>query len=240
MAYPLDLWILEDDIALCSLIAEQCQRQHWQLRAFHHPRSLEAALAERSPDLLLLDQMLPEKCGTDILASLRNRNHQFPVLMISAMGAPSDRVLGLESGANDYISKPFLFRELQLRIQNLIDKQLQTTPLSPPTTVLRFANLRFKPGLQLLEANLGDVIRLSRGESSLLLALCQQPEVVISRQSLAQMTGSLVDPERSRTFDVRISRLRRILRELTGADDLIRPIRGEGYRLEATVLEETA
>jgi DNA-binding response OmpR family regulator len=240
MADPLDLWILEDDIALCGLIAEQCQRQHWQLQAFHHPRSLDAALAERSPDLLLLDQMLPEKCGTDILASLRNRNHQFPVLMISAMAAPSDRVLGLESGADDYISKPFLFRELQLRIQNLIDKQPQATPLTPPATVLRFANLRFEPARQRLEANPGDGIRLSRGEAALLLAFCQQPEIVISRQSLAQLTGSLVDPERSRTFDVRISRLRRILRELTGAEDLIRPIRGEGYRLEATVLEEGA
>jgi DNA-binding response OmpR family regulator len=240
MADPLDLWILEDDIALCGLIAEQCQRQHWQLQAFHHPRSLDAALAERSPDLLLLDQMLPEKCGTDILASLRNRNHQFPVLMISAMAAPSDRVLGLESGADDYISKPFLFRELQLRIQNLIDKQPHVTPPSPPATVLHFANLRFEPARQRLEENLGAGIRLSRGEAALLLAFCQQPEIVISRQSLAQLTGSLVDPERSRTFDVRISRLRRILRELTGAEDLIRPIRGEGYRLEATVLEEGA
>jgi DNA-binding response OmpR family regulator len=240
MADPLDLWILEDDIALCKLIAEQCQRQNWHLQAFHHPRSLDAALAERSPDLLLLDQMLPDKCGTDILASLRTRNHQFPVLMISAMGAPSDRVLGLESGADDYISKPFLFRELQLRIQNLIDKQPLTTPQSPPATVLRFANLRFAPGLQRLEANRGDVIRLSRGETALLLAFCQQPEIVISRQSLAQLTGSLVDPERSRTFDVRISRLRRILRELTGAEDLIRPLRGEGYRLDASVIAEGA
>lgn len=71
MADPLDLWILEDDIALCHLIAEQCERQNWNLQAFHEPRSLEAALAERSPQLLLLDQMLPEKCGTDVLASLR-------------------------------------------------------------------------------------------------------------------------------------------------------------------------
>jgi DNA-binding response OmpR family regulator len=63
---------------------------------------------------------------------------------------------------------------------------------------------------------------------------------VLSRQALAQLTGSLVDPQRSRTFDVRISRLRRILRELTGGEDLIRPQRGEGYRLEATVLEEGA
>jgi len=81
---------------------------------------------------------------------------------------------------------------------------------------------------------------LSRGEAGLLLAFCQQPEIVVSRQSLAHLTDSLVDPERSRTFDVRISRLRRILRELTGADDLIRPIRGEGYRLEATVIQEGA
>jgi len=104
MADPLDIWILEDDIALCGLIAEQCQRQHWQLQAFHHPRSLDAALTERFPDLLLLDQMLPEKSGTDILTSLRNRDHRFPILMISAMAAPSDRVQGLESGADDYIS----------------------------------------------------------------------------------------------------------------------------------------
>jgi DNA-binding response OmpR family regulator len=240
MADPLDIWILEDDIALCKLIAEQCQRQHWHLKAFHHPCSLDAALAESSPDLLLLDQMLPEKYGTDILASLRNRNHRFPVLMISAMAAPSDRVLGLESGADDYIGKPFLFRELQLRIQNLIDKQPQATPQSPDCTVLRFANLRFDPSQQRLDTDLGHGIRLSRGESALLLLFCQQPEIVISRQSLAQLTGSLVNPERSRTFDVRISRLRRILRELTGGEDLIRPLRGEGYRLEATVLAEGA
>ena len=236
MADPLDLWILEDDIALCRLIAEQCDRQHWHLQAFHHPRSLETALAKRSPDLLLLDQMLPEKCGTDILASLRSRNHQFPVLMISAMGAPSDRVLGLESGADDYISKTFLFRELQLRIQKLMAKRPQ--PQSPTPTVLRLANLRFQPGLHRIHSDRGEEIRLSRGENALLLAFCQQPEVVLSRQSLAQLTGSLVDPERSRTFDVRISRLRRLLRELTGGDDLIRPLRGEGYRLESPVIKE--
>jgi len=240
MADPLDIWILEDDIALCGLIAEQCQRQHWQLQAFHHPRSLDAALTERFPDLLLLDQMLPEKSGTDILTSLRNRDHRFPILMISAMAAPSDRVQGLESGADDYIGKPFLFRELQLRIQNLIDKQPHTTLQSLPATVIRFANLRFEPSLQQIVSKQGEVIRLSRGESALLLVFCQQPEIVISRQSLAQLTGSLVNPERSRTFDVRISRLRRILRELTGGDDLIRPLRGEGYRLEATILEEGA
>lgn len=238
MANPLDLWILEDDIALCRLIAEQCERQDWDLQAFHHPRSLEAALADRSPDLLLLDQMLPEKCGTDVLTSLRNRNHGFPVLMISAMGAPSDRVLGLESGANDYISKPFLFRELQLRIQNLIAKYPRAKPPSPTPTALRLANLRFEPSLQRIHTDRGNEIRLSRGENALLLAFCQQPEVVLSRQSLAQLTGSLVDPERSRTFDVRISRLRKILRELTGGEDLIRPLRGEGYRLESTVVEE--
>ena len=238
MADPLDLWILEDDVALCRLIAEQCEQQSWHLQAFHHPRSLETALTERSPDLLLLDQMLPEKCGTDVLASLRSRNHQFPVLMISAMGAPSDRVLGLESGADDYIGKPFLFRELQLRIQKLIAKQPQAKPPTAIPTSLRLANVRFEPGLQRIHADQGDEIRLSRGESALLLAFCQQPEVVLSRQALAQLTGSLVDPERSRTFDVRISRLRRILRELTGGADLIRPLRGEGYRLESPVVEE--
>ena len=240
MANPLDLWILEDDIALCRLIAEQCERQNWTLQAFHHPCGLEAALAERTPHLLLLDQMLPEKCGTDVLASLRFRNHQFPVLMLSAMGAPSDRVLGLESGADDYISKPFLFRELQLRIKKLIENHAHVEPPSPTPAVLRLANLRFEPGLHRILADQGDAIRLSRGESALLLAFCRQPDIVISRQALAQLTGSLVDPQRSRTFDVRISRLRRILRELTGGEDLIRPLRGEGYRLEATVLEEGA
>ncbi|MCX5951245.1 MAG: DNA-binding response regulator, partial [Cyanobacteria bacterium] len=74
--------------------------------------------------------------GTDVLASLRLQNHQFPVLMLSAMGGPSDRVLGLESGADDDISKPFLFRELQLRIQKLIETQAQVKPPSPTPIVL--------------------------------------------------------------------------------------------------------
>ena len=113
---PARLWILDDDEQLCDLLIQQCRTSGWQLDVFTHPRELHHTLANSCPDLLLLDQMLPEKLGTDVLESLRQDGHRFPVLMLSALGAPSDRILGLEHGADDYLGKPFLFRELQLRV----------------------------------------------------------------------------------------------------------------------------
>lgn len=232
------IWILDDDEAMCSLLARQGQKIGWQIHSYFHPRQLPEALGKSTPDLLVLDQLLPGKHGLDVLSFLRQNGKEFPVIILSALAAASDRIAGLEAGADDYVSKPFHFRELQLRIERLL------RPLSAPAAILhsdpqvssfQIGSLRFvaDPQQPLLTA-LGQSHRLSRGDGALLLAFCRNPGVVLSRAQLLQSTGSLVAPGHSRTIDVRLSRLRRQLRELTGAE-LIEPVRGQGYRLVVTV-----
>lgn len=162
-----------------GLLLEQFGQRGWTARHLNHPRELEKALNETVPDLLVLDELLPAQRGTDVLARLRLNHPYLPVLMLSALGAPRDRVAGLEAGANDYLGKPFLFRELQL--------------------------------------------------------LCSRAGAVVSRQELGQASGSLVDVEQSRSIDVRLSRLRRLLEELQPEGTMIETVRGQGYRLVAPV-----
>ncbi len=237
----MNIWILDDDEAMCSLLSRQCQKLNWQFQALHHPRQLPQALQDGHPDVLLLDQLLPEKHGLDVLASLQQAGRAFPVLILSALGAPSDRIAGLEAGADDYLTKPFHFRELQLRVERLL-RHPYAGPLSErspslPAGTFQLANLRFEAGRHpCLVSPGGDVHRLSRGECALLHAFCRSQGSALSRAQLLQATGSLVIPGQTRTIDVRVSRLRRVLRELAG-NELIHPERGMGYRLVAEVKE---
>ena len=237
----MNIWILDDDEAMCSLLSRQSQKLGWTIQAFHHPRQLPEALEKGQPDLLLLDQLLPEKHGLDVLATLRQSGRSFPVLILSALGAPSDRIAGLEAGADDYLSKPFAFRELQLRVERLMRPPFaaEVHDRSPPlpSGTFQVANLRFEAGpQQRLITPEGEGHHLSRGECALLHAFCRNPGTTLSRAQLLQATGSLVMPGQTRTIDVRVSRLRRLLRELAGVE-LITPERGMGYRLVAEVKE---
>jgi DNA-binding response OmpR family regulator len=237
----MNIWILDDDEAMCSLLKRQAQKLTWSLHALHHPKELPEALKDGQPDVMLLDQLLPDKHGLDVLAMLRQAGHSFPVLILSALGAPSDRIAGLEAGADDYLSKPFDFRELQLRVERLL-RHPYAQPVSQPAPSLprgtfQLANLRFEAnGQPCLLTSAGDIHRLSRGECALLHAFCRARGATLSRAQLLQATGSLVIPGQTRTIDVRISRLRRTLRELAG-EELIHPERGMGYRLMAEVRE---
>lgn len=235
------VWILDDDRALCELLAEQLIRVGWQLSCFHDPLAFEEALSQEHPELLVLDQMLPGKPGTHVLAKLRQQGHSFPVLMLSALGAPTDRVHGLEVGANDYLAKPFLCRELQLRIEHLLT--MATVAAAPPSNralgqVFRVANLRFDPDNQTLRTANHELLALSRGDTALLAAFCSAPGQILSREQLAQASGSLVDASHSRSLDVRISKLRKMLCGASGGEELIESVRGRGYRLASQAISQ--
>jgi DNA-binding response OmpR family regulator len=152
--------------------------------------------------------------------------------MLSALGAPRDRIAGLEAGANDYLGKPFLFRELQLRVQQLL--RAGKTPL-PSDHDWQLGELRLDPQKLWLGRSDGRGQELSRGEVALLQLLCNRAGEVVSRQELGQASGSLVDAQQSRSIDVRLSRLRRLLLELQPEEQMIETVRGQGYRLTAPV-----
>jgi DNA-binding response OmpR family regulator len=232
------IWILEDDEGLCALLRSRFESLGWSCTSFHLPRSFERELAASTPSLLLLDEMLPDRRGVDVLSGFRLKGHRFPVVMLSALQSPEDRIAGLEAGADDYVGKPFSFRELQLRIERLlaIETGALDARVPPPAQecfrigVLHFDGLRAQ-----LTAVDGTVTRLSRGDAALLQALVRRPGEVVGRQTLARISGSLVDVSQSRSIDVRLSRLRRLLEDLLQQGDVIEAIRGQGYRLQAPV-----
>lgn len=235
------IWILDDDADLGSLLLDQFGQRGWQARHLQHPRELEQALADTVPDLLVLDELLPGQRGTDVLSGLRQAHPQLPVLMLSALGAPRDRIAGLEAGANDYLGKPFLFRELQLRVEQLLrTAALATAPAAPPVVTVpdqawQLGELRLDPERLWLGRADGVGQDLSRGDVALLQVLCSRAGEVVSRQELGQASGSLVDAQQSRSIDVRLSRLRRLLLELQPGELMIETVRGQGYRLTAEV-----
>jgi DNA-binding response OmpR family regulator len=226
------IWILDDDAELGALLQQQFIRGGLEARHLNHPRELESALQTAMPDLLVLDELLPMRRGTELLAHLRQKHPLLPVLMLSALGSPRDRIAGLEAGANDYLGKPFLFRELQLRVEQL----LKTSPATQlPDQAWQLGNLRLDPQRFWLEGPDGTGQELSRGDMALLQLLCSRAGDVVSRQELGQASGSLVDAQQSRSIDVRLSRLRRLLLELQPDQHMIETIRGQGYRLTASV-----
>jgi DNA-binding response OmpR family regulator len=152
--------------------------------------------------------------------------------MLSALGEPHHRVAGLEVGADDYVGKPFLTRELQLRIERLLTRNgVPIAARRRDHPCFAFADLRFDAAARTLESAAGEVLSLTPGETAFLLAFCLAEGQTLSRERLIVGTGSLVDAEQSRSVDVRIAKLRRRLRQISGRNDLIESERGRGYRL---------
>ncbi|MEB3166090.1 MAG: response regulator transcription factor [Cyanobacteriota bacterium] len=238
------LWWLEDDRELCRLLESRLRACGWRLALYHRVPDLRAALMHDEPDLLLLDRRLSGGNGLDLLEQLRGENHHFPVLILSGLASADHRVEGLAAGANDYLAKPFCFPELMWRIERLLQsappRPIQVSqplliPIGPLTLDPADGRLRSgapsHPDAGAVAGGAHGQVRLSRGDRALLLALLQAPGAVLSRQQLARASGSLVDVATSRSLDVRLSRLRRLLRRLSAGAVSIEAVRGLGYRL---------
>ncbi len=223
---PATILLVEDEPAIQELIAANL------MRAGHHVvRAGDAETAQRIvrdalPDLILLDWMLPGMSGVEFARRLRaeERTRSIPLIMLTARGEEQDKVMGLESGADDYITKPFSPRELVARIKAVLRRR------APETTedAVDLGGLRLDPATHRLAAA-GSPVTLGPTEFRLLHFLMTHPERVHSRaQLLDQVWGDHVFVE-ERTVDVHIRRLRCAL-EPTGHDSLVQTVRGSGYR----------
>ena len=224
-----NILLVEDEPAIQTLIATNLQRAGHTVLASGDAEHAQRLVHEALPDLILLDWMLPGMSGVDFARRLRadERTREVPIIMLTARTEERDKVLGLETGADDYITKPFSPRELVARIKAVLRRR------APQVTedVVEIGKLRLDPVTHRVAAA-GTPINLGPTEFRLLHYLMTHPERVHSRtQLLDGVWGDHVFVE-ERTVDVHVRRLRSAL-EPSGTDALIQTVRGAGYRLSA-------
>jgi two-component system response regulator CpxR len=218
--------IVDDDRALCSLLAEYLQREGFAVDVAHDSEAALAQLhnASQRPDLLILDVMMPGRDGLDTLRELRLQ-YRLPVIMLSARGEPVDRVIGLELGADDYLAKPCLPRELLARVRAQLRRN---TPAVSGT--LQVGILRLQPGER--RAYAGETeLSLTGAEFQLLLALAQRAGELVDKAALTRIALGRELERFDRSVDVHVSRLRHKLTEASAQSPRIESVRGAGYIL---------
>jgi two-component system, OmpR family, phosphate regulon response regulator OmpR len=224
------IWVVDDDPDIRQLLATYLQQQGYAVRCLADAAQLRARLEGQRPDLVVLDLMLPGEDGLSVLRRLRDSGDDLPVLMLTARGDGVDRIIGLEQGADDYLAKPFLPRELTARIEAVLRRrgsQPAGTPLAAPQPV-RFGPWQLDPSCRSLERD-GEAVALTSGEFSLLWALVRHPHQPLSRERLIELARGPGSDTDARSMDVQISRLRRLVEDTPSQPRHIQTVWGYGY-----------
>ena len=227
MIKPLVL-IVEDEAPLVTMLRYNLEKEGFQVCEAGDGEEALVQIAERKPDLVLLDWMLPLVSGIEVCRQIRRapQTRALPVIMLTARGEELDRVRGLNSGADDYITKPFSLRELTARLRAVIRR---AQPNAADET-LHFAEVAVDVGAHRV-TRAGKPIHLGPTEFRLLLYLMRHPGRVFSREQLLDAVWGhdvYVEP---RTVDVHIRRLRKAI-NADGGEDIVRTVRSAGYSLD--------
>jgi DNA-binding response OmpR family regulator len=222
------LLLIDDDIELCELLANWLTQEGFQVGACHDGNSARRALASQTPDAVVLDVMLPDGSGLELLKQLRNDHPELPVLMLSARGEPLDRILGLELGADDYLAKPCDPRELTARLRAVLRRSL---PPAAPSQI-ELGDLCFSQARGVV--NIGDhEVILTLSEGRLLEALLRQPGEPVDKQELAQLALGRKLTLYDRSLDMHVSNLRKKLGPHPDGRPRILALRSRGYYYSA-------
>lgn len=217
--------IVDDDRELCDLLGEYLGQQGFTVHAIHDGAQAVARLSSQRYAVVVLDIMLPGMQGLDVLRKLREHSDT-PVMMLTARGEDTDRIVGLELGADDYLPKPCNPRELVARLRAILRRAGE--PGRPPVE-FSVGALRLHSGER--SARLGDTpLPLTSAEFNLLQALMRQPGSPVDKETLSRAAlGRPLSPY-DRSIDVHVSKIRRKLLD-AGGDGLILSVRGKGYQL---------
>jgi two-component system OmpR family response regulator len=224
------LLIVDDDKDILSLLTKFfCKHSH-TVTVAGDGTAMFAALDEHSIDLVILDLMLQGEDGLSLCRRLRATS-QVPVIMLTAMADHTDRVVGLEVGADDYLTKPFDQRELLARVKAVLRRSASGAALSPAETrpALRFADWRLDVTRRELRSADNTLVVLSGGEFELLLAFAEHPQRVLTRDQLLDLSRGGSHAAYDRSIDVQVSRLRYKLEADPKNPALIRTVRNGGY-----------
>jgi two-component system OmpR family response regulator len=231
--------IVDDDQEIRNLLSSTLQQYGFDTFAAANGDEMFDALKEITPDVIILDLMMP---GDNGLTLCKNLNGKFPVIMLTAMGDETDRIIGLEVGADDYLPKPFNPRELVARIKAILrrtNKEKSEQTEHHKNKYLCFNQWKLNILSRRLMSTEDEVeVSLSAGEYDLLLAFAQNPQRILSRDELLDITKNRHILPFDRSIDVQISRLRHKIEDDPKRPQLIKTVRGGGYLFTASVTEE--
>lgn len=228
------LLIVDDDAELRQLLNEYFGERGYQVLLACDGRQMREQIDQHQVDLIILDLMLPGEDGMALCRHLRAGSN-IPILMLTASGDEMDRIIGLEMGADDYVQKPFVPRELLARVKNILRRSQEGIIPSTTARALRFAGWVLDLDARHLVDREGVVVPLSAGEFRLLKTLLENPNRVLSRDQLLDAFSGREAGPFDRTIDVMISRLRRRLGDDGAEQVLIKTIRSEGYLFSSKV-----
>ena len=222
------IYVTDDDPGIRTLLAEYLGTQGYTVHTAENAAALDALLATRLPDLLVLDWMMPGEDGLSVARRLRAQPGFPPIIMLSAKGEDIDRIIGLEVGADDYLPKPFNPRELLARVRAVL-RRPSAAPVAPPgARVVHFGPFSVNLDARTLSRD-GQEISLTGGEYELLEIFVTHANRALSRDWLMdQLRGFERDPF-DRSIDVRVNRLRKKIEEDPANPAYIRTQRGQGY-----------
>jgi DNA-binding response OmpR family regulator len=232
------LLVVDDDAEITALVQRYFSAQQFRVSVAHDGGGMRAVLAAGSVDLVLLDLGLPGEDGFALTRHLRE-HWRGPVIIVSGRGESVDRVVGLELGADDYVTKPFELRELLARVRSVLRRAAPPPASAPapaaPDHLLTFAGFRLDLASRTLLAPDRTPVVLTTGEFELLSAFVAEPNRVLTRDDLmTRMHGRAAGPF-DRAIDVQIGRLRRKIERDAANPELIKSVRGAGYLFAARV-----
>jgi two-component system OmpR family response regulator len=228
--------VVDDDREIRELLARFLERHRIRVTAVRDGREARRAWTNGHYHLVVLDLMLPGETGLDLARWMRGQSN-IPIVMLTAMGEETDRIIGLELGADDYMPKPFNPRELLARIRAVLRRAGDAGDhrADPTARALLFNGWTLEPGRRRLLNPEGAEVALTGGEYDLLLALVERANRVLTRDMLLDLLRGRQAGPFDRAIDVAISRLRRKLEDDGRNAQLIKTVRGGGYVLAATV-----
>ena len=228
--------VVDDDREIRDLLARFLERQRFRVTAVRDAREARRAWTGAHFHLVVLDLMLPGEGGLELARWMRGQS-EVPIVMLTAMGEETDRIIGLELGADDYLPKPFNPRELLARIRAVLRRagDAQERKQDPASRVIRFSGWTLEPARRRLLNPDGVEVALTGGEYDLLVALVERANRVLTRDMLLDLLRGRQAGPFDRAIDVAISRLRRKLDDDGRNAQLIKTVRGGGYVLAADV-----
>ena len=229
MAARPHILIVDDDREIRDLTGRYLRKHGFRVDSAGDAKAMDRLLRDGRFDLVVLDLMLPGEDGLSICRRLR-ASTRVPIVMLTAVAEDTDRIIGLEIGADDYLTKPFNPRELLARIRAVLRRaEGPGSPADPVEGVLTFSGWRLDPARRELRDPQGVLIELTAGEFGLLTALVERPRRVLSRDRLLDLTRGRDAQPFDRSIDVQVSRLRRKIEGDPKNPKMIKTVRSGGY-----------